>query len=75
MFVTKMFDVTCTAVQRLAYNIRDVVLKNDVPIAQISKVVIDMLLEIIDIMDRVCIIILFCNYISNYCEQTVCSYI
>lgn len=54
MFVTKLCDVTCTAVQRLGYNIRNVVLKNDVSVAQISKVVIDILLEITDIMDRVC---------------------
>ena len=56
MFVSKMFDVTCVPIQRLGYNIRDVVLKNHVPLAQIAKINIDLLIEITDIMDRVCII-------------------
>lgn len=53
IFLTKMFDVTCTAVQRLAYNIRDTIYKNDLPLTQMSKVCIDILLEITEIMDRV----------------------
>jgi len=53
MFVAKIFDVTCTTVQRLAYNMRDILRKGDLPLEQICKVSIDLLLEISDIMDRV----------------------
>lgn len=53
MFVSKIFDVTCTTVQRLAYNMRDIIRKGDLPVEQICKVTIDLLLEISDIMDRV----------------------
>lgn len=55
MFVNKIFDVTCTTVQRLAYNMRDIIRKGDLPMEQICKVSIDLLLEILDIMDRVSI--------------------
>lgn len=58
-FITKMFDVTSIVIQRLAYNIRDTVYRNKLPLAQISKVSIDMLLEMTDIMDRVIIIQLY----------------
>lgn len=75
MFLTKLFDVTCTAVQRLGYNVRDAVLKNDVPVAQIAKVDIDMLLEIMDIMDRVCAIKIFDNNVINYYQYVVYNYI
>lgn len=53
MFLNKIFEVTCTTVQRLAYHIRDIIRKENLPIEQICKVSIDMLLEILDIMDRV----------------------
>lgn len=56
MFVNKLFEITCVPVQRLAYNVRDVIAKNNLPITQIAKVSIDMILEITDVMDRVCII-------------------
>ncbi|XP_048267982.1 uncharacterized protein LOC100651582 isoform X2 [Bombus terrestris] len=75
MFLTKLFDVTCTAVQRLGYNVRDAVLKNDVPVAQIAKVDIDMLLEIMDIMDRDIAVIVFqamCHVLKN-CVPDACS--
>ncbi|XP_043258227.1 uncharacterized protein LOC122400707 isoform X1 [Colletes gigas] len=78
MFLTKMIDVTCTAVQRLAYNIRDAVYKNDLPLAQICKVSIDILLEITDIMDRDIAVITFqtlCHVLKNYvpdiCNETM----
>ncbi|XP_053988394.1 uncharacterized protein LOC128881403 isoform X1 [Hylaeus volcanicus] len=76
MFLTKMIDVTSTAVQRLAYNIRDSIYKNDLPLAEICKVCIDMLLEITDIMDRDVAVITFqtlChvlkNYVPNICQK------
>lgn len=53
MFVNKIFDVTCLPVQRLAYFMKDVIRKEDLPMEHICKVSIDMLLEIINIMDRV----------------------
>lgn len=53
MFINKLFDVTSTTVQRLAYNMRDIIRKGDLPMEQICKVSIDLLLEILDIMDRV----------------------
>lgn len=59
MFVSKIFDVTCTTVQRLAYNMRDIIRKSDLPMEQICKVSIDILLEISDIMDRVSIYIIY----------------
>lgn len=62
MFINKLFDVTCTTVQRLAYNMRDIIRKEDLPMEQICKVSIDLLLEILDIMDRVSI---FLNYLYN----------
>lgn len=55
MFLNKIFEVTCTTVQRLAYHIRDIIRKEDLPVEQICKVSIDLLLEILDIMDRVSI--------------------
>lgn len=53
MFLNKLFEVTCTTMQRMAYNIRDIIRKENLPIEQICKVSIDLLLEISDIMDRV----------------------
>jgi len=53
MFINKIFDVTCVPVQRLLYNMRDIIRKSDLPMEQICKVSIDLLLEISDIMDRV----------------------
>lgn len=53
MFLSKLFEVTCTTVQRLAYHVRDVIRKEDLPMEQICKMSIDLLLEILDIMDRV----------------------
>lgn len=55
MFCTKICDLTSTAIHRLAYNVRDTIIKNDLPAVQIAKTSIDMVLEIVDIMDRVCI--------------------
>lgn len=53
MFINKLFDVTCITVQRLAYKMRDIIRKGDLPMEQICKTCIDLLLEISDIMDRV----------------------
>ncbi|CAK9816800.1 BRCA1-associated ATM activator 1 [Anthophora quadrimaculata] len=75
MYITKMFDVTCTAVQRLAYNIRDVMFKNDLPITHIAKVCIDIILEIMDIMDRDIAVITFqtlCHVLKN-CVPDTCN--
>lgn len=52
-YVDKLFNVTCTPVQRLAYSIRDVILKNAFPMESICKSTVDHILEIVDIMDRV----------------------
>ncbi|XP_076748688.1 integrator complex assembly factor Brat1 [Xylocopa sonorina] len=75
MFITKMFDVTCTAVQRLAYNIRDTIVKNDLPIVQIAKVTVDMLLEITEIMDRDIAVITFQTlcYVLKNCVPDTCN--
>ncbi|CAK9801931.1 hypothetical protein ANTPLA_LOCUS3012 [Anthophora plagiata] len=75
MYITKMFDVTCTAVQRLAYNIRDVMFKNDLPMTHIAKVCIDIILEIMDIMDRDIAVITFqtlCHVLKN-CVPDTCN--
>lgn len=76
-FITKMFDVTSIVIQRLAYNIRDTVYRNKLPLAQISKVSIDMLLEMTDIMDRDIAVITFqslCHVLKNFvpdvCNET-----
>lgn len=63
MFINKLFDLTCTTVQRLAYNMRDIIRKGDLPMEQICKVSIDLLLEISDIMDRVSI---FFSFLEKY---------
>lgn len=80
MFIGKIFDVTSTAVQRLAYNMRDIIRKGDLPMEQICKVSIDLLLEISDIMDRDVAVITFqalCHVLKSYmpdkwmCGQTI----
>ena len=54
IYVNKMFEITCSNVQRLAYSVRDVILKNnDLPMEQIAKSAIEMVLEIIEYLDRV----------------------
>ncbi|XP_017884705.1 uncharacterized protein LOC108627770 [Ceratina calcarata] len=68
MFITKMFDVTCTTVQRLAYNVRDAIVKNDLCVSHIAKVSIDKLLEMTNIMDREIAVITFqvlCHVLKN----------
>lgn len=55
MFVHKMFTITCQPIQRLAYEARDVMLKEELPLELICKSCIEMLLEIVDLMDRVSI--------------------
>lgn len=54
LFIDKLFNVTCTTIQRIAYSARDSMLKEDLPMEQICKFSIDLLLEITEIMDRVC---------------------
>ncbi|KAK2575840.1 hypothetical protein KPH14_007215 [Odynerus spinipes] len=81
MFITKIFDVTCTPVQRLLYNVRDTIWKSDLPLEHICKVSIDLLLEITDIMDRDVAVITFqtlCHILKNYLpnkrdEPKICS--
>ncbi|XP_015186913.1 PREDICTED: uncharacterized protein LOC107071944 isoform X2 [Polistes dominula] len=69
MFINKIFDVTCMPVQRLLYNIRDVIWKSDLPLENICKISIDLLLEITNIMDRDVAVITFqtlCHILKNY---------
>ncbi|XP_035721549.1 uncharacterized protein LOC118441356 isoform X4 [Vespa mandarinia] len=69
MFINKIFDVTCMPVQRLLYNVRDVIWKSDLPLEHICKVSIDLLLEITNIMDRDVAVITFqtlCHILKNY---------
>ncbi|XP_032688076.1 uncharacterized protein LOC116852135 [Odontomachus brunneus] len=69
MFLNKLFEVTCTTVQRMAYHIRDIIRRENLPIEQICKVSIDMLLEILDIMDRDIVVITFqalCYVLKSY---------
>ncbi|XP_012539663.1 uncharacterized protein LOC105838551 isoform X2 [Monomorium pharaonis] len=73
MFISKIFDVTCIPVQRLAYNVRDIIRKGDLPMEQICKVSIDLLLEISDIMDRDVAVITFqtfCHVLKSYMPAT-----
>ncbi|XP_014471739.1 PREDICTED: uncharacterized protein LOC106742896 [Dinoponera quadriceps] len=77
MFLSKIFEVTCTTVQRLAYHIRDIIRNEDLPMEQICKVSIDLLLEILDVMDRDVVVITFqalCHVLKSYmpdiCEET-----
>ncbi|EFN89501.1 uncharacterized protein LOC105184184 [Harpegnathos saltator] len=75
MFLNKIFDVTCTTVQRLAYHIRDIIRKDDLPMEQICKVSIDLLLEILDIMDRDVVVITFqalCHVLKSYVPDVSC---
>lgn len=48
-----MFDITCVEIQRLAYNIRDILLKEEVDVETVCKSSVEITLEIINIMDRV----------------------
>ncbi|XP_012152485.1 integrator complex assembly factor Brat1 [Megachile rotundata] len=69
MFVTKIFNITSTTVHRLAYKVRDTIIKNDLPAVQIAKTSIDMVLEIIDIIDRDVAVIafqIFSHVLKNY---------
>ncbi|KAI4492015.1 hypothetical protein M0802_010140 [Mischocyttarus mexicanus] len=69
MFINKIFDVTCMPVQRLLYNIRDVIWKSDLPLENICKTSINLLLEITNIMDRDVAVITFqtlCHILKNY---------
>lgn len=69
MFINKLFDVTCITVQRLAYKMRDIIRKGDLPMEQICKTCIDLLLEISDIMDRDVAVITFqalCHVLKSY---------
>ncbi|EZA54607.1 hypothetical protein DMN91_006727 [Ooceraea biroi] len=73
MFLNKIFDVTCTTVQRLAYNMRDVIRKGELPMEQICKASIDFLLEMSDIMDRDVAVITFqvlCHVLKSYLPDT-----
>lgn len=72
IFINKMFEITCTAIQRICYNIRDVILKTDLPLELICKSSIEMLMEIINIMDRDVAIIIFqtmCYVLKNYIPE------
>ncbi|XP_051174019.1 uncharacterized protein LOC127289847 [Leptopilina boulardi] len=69
IYINKMFEITCTAIQRICYNVRDVILKTDLPLELICKSSIEMLMEIINIMDRDVAIIIFqtmCYVLKNY---------
>ncbi|KAJ8664809.1 hypothetical protein QAD02_006471 [Eretmocerus hayati] len=58
-FLEKIFEVTCTSVQRLAYSIRDVIMKNDFPMESICKSTVDHLIDIVDVIDRETAVIAF----------------
>ncbi|XP_012283609.1 uncharacterized protein LOC105701446 [Orussus abietinus] len=76
MFLNKIFEVTCPATLRLAYTIRDVIMKGDLPLEHICKVSIGMLLEIMDIMDRDVAVITFqtfCHVLKNFAQETTAT--
>lgn len=69
MFVDKIFSLTTQSIQRLVYHTRDVILKSDIPIEPIVKNSIDMILDIVDIMERDVAVITFqsmCHLLKNY---------
>ncbi|XP_014212634.1 uncharacterized protein LOC106642381 [Copidosoma floridanum] len=68
-FINKMFDITSTPVQRLAYAVRDVILKNNLPMEAICVVTVNYLLEMADIMDREAAVMVFqvlCHSLKNF---------
>lgn len=69
-FMDKIFNVTSVSLQRLAYNIRNVILQNpDLPLEHICAATIEHMLEILDFMDRDTIIIMFqttCHVLKNF---------
>ncbi|XP_057318159.1 uncharacterized protein LOC130663104 [Microplitis mediator] len=76
MFVHKMFTLTCQPIQRLAYEARDVMLKEELPLELICKSCIEMLLEVVDLMDRDTAVIAFqsmCHVLKNYVASETCS--
>ncbi|XP_011314951.1 uncharacterized protein [Fopius arisanus] len=69
MFVDKLFDVTWQPVQRLVYLVRDVMLKENLPVEQICKSSIEMILETINVIERGVAVIAFqsmCYALKNY---------
>ncbi|XP_033214963.1 uncharacterized protein LOC117171612 [Belonocnema kinseyi] len=73
-YVNKMFEVTCLNVQRISFNIREVILKSKhLPMEQIAKSTVQLLLEIIDYLDRDVAIIVFqtmCYVLENYTMES-----
>ncbi|XP_015121081.1 uncharacterized protein LOC107043881 [Diachasma alloeum] len=77
MFVDKLYDVTCQPVQRLSYLIKDVMLRESLPVEQICKSSIEMILETIDVIGREVAVIAFqsmCYVLKNYIpKEKICS--
>lgn len=59
IFIDKLFDVTCQPVQRVCYDLRDAMDKEKINAQYICKASIEMLIEIIDVMDRSTAVITF----------------
>ncbi|XP_063981218.1 uncharacterized protein LOC135164623 [Diachasmimorpha longicaudata] len=77
MFVDKLYDVTCQPIQRLSYLIRDLMLRESLPVEHICKSSIEMILETIDVIGRGVAVIAFqsmCYALKNYIPQEkICS--
>lgn len=52
-YVDKLFAITCQPIQRIAYTMRDIIFKNEFPLESICKSIIEYMLEIVEILDRV----------------------
>ncbi|XP_048507941.1 uncharacterized protein LOC105691973 [Athalia rosae] len=52
MFAQKIFRLTCTYTQRLCYAMRDVLIKEAMPVEQIAKASVQIQLDVIDIVDK-----------------------
>ncbi|KAL7307989.1 hypothetical protein TKK_0000077 [Trichogramma kaykai] len=72
-YINKIFHVTCTSVQRLGYNIREVLMKEPVPVEKICITSIENALEVINIIDRETAVLAFqaiCHTLKNFIMES-----
>ncbi|XP_015590637.1 uncharacterized protein LOC107265565 [Cephus cinctus] len=68
-YIDRMFDITCAPVQRLGYNMREIIYKSDICMESLSRYSLDQVLQIVHIMDRDVAVITFqtmCHVLKNY---------
>lgn len=59
IFVQKLFKISCNYTQRLCFMLRDTLLKEEMPLENICKTAIQIAMDIVDVIDRDCAVIIF----------------